>query len=221
LERKIWHCIKVAKNGKTSLPKMATFEDTFISVFQQNGYPFHFIRKALRQRSNPTPEPRATISIPYVKGVSEKIKRICAKERIYVYFSSSRTIGSFLNRVRPHTDPNDITGVIYRIPCQDCDHSYVGETGRTLRTRLSEHRRNCRNGEVERSGVAQHTIEEDHRIDWEGSTVINREKNWFKRRVKEALLIRKHPNFNQDQGLDISPMWNNDITRLSSIPVTR
>ena len=29
-----------------------------------------------------------------------------------------------------------------------------------------------------------------------------------------------HPNFNQDQGLDISPIWNNDITRLSSIPVT-
>ena len=110
-----------------------------------------------------------------VNGVSEKIKQIC-DERIHVYFSSSRTIGSFLNRVRPHTDPNDITGVIYRIPCQDCDHSYVGETGRTLKTRLSEHRRNCRNGEVE--SVAQHTIEEDHRIDWEGCTVINRE-NWF------------------------------------------
>ena len=104
--------------------------------------------------------------IPYVKGISEKIKRICAKERIHVYFSSSRTTGSLLSRVRSCPDPNDTTGVVYCIPCQDCDHLY--ETGCTLKTRLSEHRRNCRNGEVERSGMAQHTIEEDHRIDWEG-----------------------------------------------------
>ena len=138
------------------------------SVFQQNWYPSHFIHEALRQRSTPEqPGPRATISIPYVKGISEKIKRICAKERIHVYFSSSRTTGSLLSRVRSCTDPNDTTGVVYCIPCQDCDHSYVDETGCTLKTRLSEH---CRNGDVERSGMAQHTIEEDHRIDWEGST---------------------------------------------------
>ena len=92
------------------------------SVFQQNWYPFHFIHEALRQRSNPEqPEPRATISIPYVKGISEKIKRICAKDRIHVYFNSSRTTGSLLSRVRSCTDPNDTTGVVYCIPCQDCD----------------------------------------------------------------------------------------------------
>ena len=66
--------------------------------------------------------------------------------------------------------------------------------------------------------MAQHTIEEDHRIDWEGSTQL-REKKGFKIRVKEALLIRRDPNFNQDQGLDISLIWNNDIARLS-IPIT-
>ena len=47
---------------------------------------------------------------------------------------------------------------------------------RTIKTRLSEHRRNCRNREIERSGVAKHNIEEDHRIDWDRSTVISIEK---------------------------------------------
>ena len=92
------------------------------SVFQQNWYPSHFIHEALRQRSNPEqPGPRATISIPYIKGISEKIKRICAKERIHVYFNSSRTTGSLLSRVRSCPHPNDTTGVVYCIPCQDCD----------------------------------------------------------------------------------------------------
>ena len=73
-----------------------------------------------------------------------------------------------------------------------------------MQIRLSEHRRNCRNGEVQRSGFAQHTIEEDHQIDWEGSVVIGHEKNLYKRKVKEALYIIRFPNFNQDQGLSIS-----------------
>ena len=38
--------------------------------------------------------------------------------------------------------------------------------------------------------MVEHTIE-DNRIDWEGNTVISNVKNWFKRRVKEAILNLK------------------------------
>ena len=112
------------------------------------------------------------------------------------------------------TLPVKSTGLIYRIPCLDCDSSYIGETGRTLDTRLSEHRRNCRNGEVLKSGVAQHALVDNHRINWDGSTVINREQHWYRRRVKEALYIRRFGNFNLDRGLDISSIWNDNITSL-------
>ena len=185
------------------------------TVFQRNGYPRPLIRRALRISPTPTnrerPEPKATVSIPFVKGVSERIKRICAKSGIRVYFRANRTLGSLLSNIRPKRDPHDTKGVIYQIPCLDCDRSYIGETGRTLKTRLTEHRRNCRNGDVQRSGVAQHSIEDDHRIDWKESVVIDREMNLYRRRVKEALYIRKFPNFNQDQGLIVSPIWSGVI----------
>ena len=77
-----------------------------------------------------------------------------------------------------------------------------------MTVRLTEHKRNCRNGEITWSGVAQHTLQDNHRIDWEKSTVIAREPNYYKRRVKEALFIKKHHNMNQDQGLAVSPIWN-------------
>lgn len=65
--------------------------------------------------------------------------------------------------------PHDDRGVIYQIPCLDCDKSYIGETGRTLITRLTKHQRSCKNGEVPRSRVAQHKVEDSYLIDWNES----------------------------------------------------
>ena len=127
-------------------------------------------------------------------------------------FRSGKTLRSLLTKVKPKTDPTDTTGVVYRIPCMDCDRSYIGETCRTLNVRLKEHQRCCRNFESQKSAVAKHAIEEDHRIDWSNSTVIDKEPQWHRRRLKEALHIKKHSNFNQDQGLTVSPIWNSDIS---------
>ena len=60
------------------------------SVFQRNGYPRPLTCRALRISPTPTNrdrlEPKATVSIPFVKGVRERIKRICPKRGIRVYF---------------------------------------------------------------------------------------------------------------------------------------
>ena len=57
------------------------------------------------------------------------------------------------------------------------------------------------------SAVAAHAVSTLHDIDWENSSVLEHEDNFFKRKVKEALLIRTHHNFNQDDGLAVSPVW--------------
>lgn len=181
-------------------------------VFKCNGYPQGFIKRAVT-KSKPTQmderlEPKATVSIPYVRGVSEKLRRICRKANIRVCFKSNRTIRSIVMNVKPRSPPEDTKGVIYRIPCQDCNKSYYGETGRTLKVRLTEHKRYCRNGETNRSGVSQHTLIDNHRIDWNKSSVVAKEPNYYKRKIKEALFIRKFHNMNQDQGLTVSPIWS-------------
>ena len=119
---------------------------------------------------------RASFSIPYVREVSEKIKRICSKVGIRIMFRSGRTLRSLLTKVKPRTDPTDATGVVYRISCMDCDRSYIGKTCRTLNVRLKEHQCCCRNLESQKLAVAQHAIEEDHRIHWSKSTVIDKEQ---------------------------------------------
>ena len=88
---------------------------------------------------------KAITSTPYVRGVSEKIKRICSKVGIGTMFRSGRILLSLLIKVKPRTDPTDATGEVYRIPCMDCDCSYIGEICKTLNVRLKEHQCCCRN----------------------------------------------------------------------------
>ena len=59
------------------------------------------------------------------------------------------------------------------IPCQDCSWSYIGETGRFLKTRKSEHVRNVKQGK-KGSNVAKHAWTQDHLIDFANAKVIDK-----------------------------------------------
>ena len=50
--------------------------------------------------------------------------------------------------VSTRDDPNNRQGVVYKIKCSNCQASYIGETGRNLNTRLTEHKRATRNGDA-------------------------------------------------------------------------
>ncbi len=80
---------------------------------------------------------------PYVKGFSENLERGCGNINIRPVFKTSRTLRSLLVKVKKRIPQDKIKGVIYRVQCE-CGSSYMGETGRTLETRLKEHKRAIR-----------------------------------------------------------------------------
>ena len=98
--------------------------------------------------------------------------------------------------VKKRQREREALGVVYRIPCKDCSWSYVGETGRTLAERLTEHKRAVKNC-VSASEIAGHVWGEDHRMNWEGARVVAREGVHFKRLFKEAWLSRVHGSGNR------------------------
>ena len=96
--------------------------------------------------------------------------------------------------------------MVYAIHCQDCEAAYIGETGRTTSVRVVEHLAHARHGRVDLSAAADHAIVEGHRLDWMSAKVIDREKRWRSRKVKEALWIRSTEcTLNRDKGWDIDP----------------
>ena len=62
--------------------------------------------------------------------------------------------------------------VIYKIPCKDCAWNYIGETGRSLKTRKAEHIRNVKKHNSG-SNIAKHAWDNDHTIDFDNAKVID------------------------------------------------
>ena len=81
-------------------------------------------------------------------------------------------------------------GLIYAIGCKVCPEVYVGETQRTAKQRLKEHKGHARNGHDDLSAVAHHTINKNHAIHWE-TRVLAKERHPMRRKVREALT---HPS---------------------------
>ena len=110
-----------------------------------------------------------------------------------------------LMTVKGKLDKHDVKGIVYSIPCE-CGSLYIGETGRTLKTRLMEHKRSVCNRDTN-NGITVHVIETDHSVQWEQAAVIKTEEFITKRKVQEALTIRTTDNMNLDPGLMLERIW--------------
>jgi len=51
-----------------------------------------------------------------------------------------KTLKDLLVHPKDKQDKGDITECVYKVPCANCDKTYVGETGRNLGVRLHEHK---------------------------------------------------------------------------------
>ena len=113
-----------------------------------------------------------TVSLPYVKGLAERIQKIYSP---YDWGISSRS--------------NHQRNWVYSIPCS-CGKIYKSEISHPLKVRLKEHRKAILRGEIEKSGMADHIWKEkeNHLPLWDKVEIIDRE-HWRIRRLKESAYI--------------------------------
>ena len=170
-----------------------------------NGYPPRKVKTSLPRPRTPAPPHLASVFLPYIGQASHKIQRILKNVNIQVRHRSS---GKLHSKLFTHKDrkPPDTQPGVYKIPCE-CGQFYVGETGRSLRTRLKEHQTSFRRNEWEKSAIVKHAQQQNHRIDWSNAELITSIKHWHTRRVREAIEILQHDTVPQESGLVINDIW--------------
>ena len=114
-------------------------------TFVANGYERNKVKRCLcdkvKEKNEETKGYRGVVNIPYVKGLSEQLKRVAKKHGVRATFRPGRKLKELRTQSQcPLGDKRK--AVVSRIPC-GCDGAvYVGETYRQFETQKKEHERN-------------------------------------------------------------------------------
>ena len=164
------------------------------TIFVENGYDEKRLdkiiqntekRKARKKESSTT---RYT-SLPWIPGLSQKLKKVFRKADCSVAFKSPRNLESILtSKNKPQLPPNSQPGV-YFVPT-GCQSGYTGETKKRISTRNTEHEKAVFTGYT-KDAIAEHKESCDCPMDWEKTKTIAVEPIFFRRKVREALEIRR------------------------------
>jgi hypothetical protein len=123
-----------------------------------------------------------------------------------------RKLSNLLCPVKDHLGLR-ILGV-YRIPCE-CSRVYTGQTGRSVDIRLKKHQRHIRLEHPDKSTIAEHSIDQGHRIQFNNSSILASKTRYIDRIVREATEIELHPyNINREGGFCLSKSWRPLISSL-------
>ena len=153
------------------------------------------------------PKPTIFKSVTYIEGLSERIKKVICGELTdtMISFKPRKTVQRLHTAVKQQEERGKESGVIYEISCLDCPVTYIGQTGRYVETRMSEHRRSERNATQvpdkvtiskdgqrvfhDKTALQQHVEKAGHHFDFDGFKIIGYERNRRKIEIMEALRI--------------------------------
>lgn len=135
---------------------------------------------------------RSPSYLPFVKGITDKIGHLLRRK--YDIRTFFRPPGQIRQMLRSPKDKNHL-GVpgVYQVPC-DCGKSYVGETGRNIVTRLTEHIRSMKSMDTTQSAIAEHAslANTRHYIRFDKASVLATERRYRPRKIREAIEINRH-----------------------------
>jgi hypothetical protein len=191
--------LKVICSDKQTLTK--DLEELKMSFIRSN-YPVNLLNRLFVERPERRKVPMASPKIVYfgIKYYNDKsvkfaqrlakiINKYNGAVKVVPYFKTGRKLLSYFSaKIKQFV--RDTSVGVYNLPCMDCNRSYIGETGKSMRIRMKQHESNCRNSEnrdIPGAVVKHHKL--GHSIDFENACVIYPESHMTKRKIAESFLI--------------------------------
>jgi hypothetical protein len=154
---------------------------------------------------------KVCVGLPYTKGLSKNLINIFRNHGVHAYHKPVNTIRSFLVHPKDKTPDSKKCGSVYKVSCPKCTDTYIGETIRTLDTRIGEHRK-TKGQDI--TAVGEHTMNTKHTITVDNVKIIAREEHLWKRKIREAVEIKTHaPTLNRDTGYDLPAIFDKLLSR--------
>ena len=165
-------------------------------------------RRVTTQTGQDNQNQKPYMVVPYYRGLSKSLKKVCSRYGVQVYFKGGNTIKNLLVAPKDKDPIMKKSGVIYRYKCNrvDCDEEYIGESSRVFGERFKE-------------PIFDHTNTTGHNINIENFSIVGREDQNHKRAIKEALFIRvNNPSLNRNIGkFHLPHIWDEVLFNTSKL----
>lgn len=186
-------------------------------ILNNNHYPTNFIKKIITQRlnkhynshnqqknaHNQNISNKTYITIPYIKDLSEKLNKCVKPYNLHIANKNHNNLRMLHTRLKAPTPFEKQTHLIYKIPCDDCDSTYIGQTKQYLKNRLQGHK-----SSKNLTALKKHENNSGHKFNLDKTKIIAKESNYYARNVLEMIHIKKDKNSINDR---------TDISNLSKI----
>ncbi|KYN03341.1 hypothetical protein ALC62_05841, partial [Cyphomyrmex costatus] len=132
--------------------------------------------------------------LPYIPKVTNAITSGLDND---VFTIGIRVINKLNNIIKVHKDNTEKmqrNNVVYKVECNNCDSSYVGQTKRKLITRVKEHKYNIRANPTRVTVLSEHCNQFGHFFDWDNIRIMAIESHHNKRLISEMLFIKEQNN---------------------------
>ncbi|CAG4951018.1 unnamed protein product [Parnassius apollo] len=167
-------------------------------------------------RVKPATVERVPAVLPYVRGVTDKVDYILKRASIKTYYKKPKKISQFLPSVKCNIPLQDAG--VYKLDCE-CGLSYIGQTKRSIETRVKEHIADVKHRRSGKSAVCEHVQDRPHHyISFDKPQILAKEHRFLPRMIREAIEIKKHPNFNREDGWVLPPAWDPIINKIKPKP---
>ena len=137
-----------------------------------------------------SPEPKVYRSLHHVEALTPALAKVVNRnfKNVTLSFKCVKTNRSLFTKLKDSSSYLSTRNVVYRIPCVDCDRSYIGMTTQQLKNRLAGHRslmkryeeyktsdrvRVERDEEFKKTALMKHAIEEEHCFDIASTKIID------------------------------------------------
>ncbi|KYN05241.1 hypothetical protein ALC62_03844 [Cyphomyrmex costatus] len=130
-------------------------------------------------------------AIPFVNSVSHKFKPVANIFTCKLAYTIPNTLKNFIKRGKDKLEYTHNQNVVYKISCDNCDASYVGQTKRQLKTRIHEHSSDINKTSKSPSVISNHRIEKNHDFNWSKVEILDMEPSYKKRLISEMVHIKK------------------------------
>lgn len=147
-------------------------------------------------------------SFGFHQQINKEICRIMAKHKMIMSECSETRLKNLIGGSKDRIPEHQLSG-IYSIKCNDCDDEYVGQSRRKIEIRYKEHRTNTVKGEIDKSSIARHMIDNDHNFSISNLKLIQRVDKSYKLNAYESYHISKRNNLiNENEGPILNPIFS-------------